>query len=408
MKTPYGLIGEKLGHSYSVPIHNSFGNNEYTLREISRKELSNFMTRRNFKAINVTIPYKTDVIPFLDEISDEARRINSVNTIVNRDGSLYGYNTDYYGFSYMARRAGISFKEKKVLILGSGGTSLTARTVAGDEGAREIVIISRTGENNYDNIDKHLDADIIVNTTPVGMFPKVDATPVKLEIFKNLCGVIDVIYNPHRTRLLIDAKRLGIPHINGLTMLAAQAKQAHELFFDIKADDSLINSAVKKLEDEKLNIVLVGMPGCGKTTIGKYIASKLKMDFCDTDEMIIKAEGKDIPTIFKDHGEPYFRNAEARALARATSLTRTVIATGGGAPLRTENQNAIMATGKVIWLKRDISELETRGRPLSKDTTALKEMYGKRKSIYELVSDYALNVAEFDKTRHEIIKYLNG
>ena len=333
MNTRYGLLGKKLGHSYSAPIHKALGNGDYSLVEIPPEGVDAFMREHDFDGINVTIPYKETVIPYLDEISDRAKKIGSVNTIINRDGKLYGDNTDYYGFSYMARSVGISFKDKKVIILGGGGTSLTAQAVTCDEGARQIVVISRRGENNYDNLHLHYDSEIIVNCTPVGMYPNIGDKIIDLEPFTKLKGVIDVIYNPSKTGILIDAKHRGIPYVNGLSMLVAQAKLAHELFFDTKVEDSEIERIKRQLEVEKLNVVFVGMPGSGKTTLANIVAKELGRKVVDTDDMIVEREGRSIPEIFASEGEPYFRSVEAQCVKEASLMEGVVIATGGGAIL---------------------------------------------------------------------------
>lgn len=405
MQTRYGLIGEKLGHSFSVPIHNMLGNTDYCLCEVAKDNLHTFMESHDFNAINVTIPYKTDVIEHLCYISDEAKRIGAVNTIVNHEGNLYGYNTDYYGFSYMAKKAGITFNGKKVIILGSGGTSLTSRTVAADEGAKEIVIISRNGKNNYSNISLHNDADIIINTTPVGMFPKTEDTPISLKGFKNLSGVIDVIYNPIRTKLLVDAKVYGIPYTNGLPMLVAQAKKAHELFFDTIVNDSEIDRITKKLELQKQNIILIGMPGCGKSTLAAALSEKLGRDIIDTDEEIVKTEGTSIPHIFEHNGEKYFRETEALCIKKACAEFGKIIATGGGAILKEENRTALMQSGLVIWLKRPLEELARSGRPLSKDIESLNLMYNKRLPLYEKTCDITFDIRpSAEESLHELLK----
>ncbi|MBR6513243.1 MAG: hypothetical protein IKT46_00265 [Clostridia bacterium] len=389
----YGLIGKKLGHSYSVPIHRALGNKDYTLKEIPPEGVESFMREHSFKGINVTIPYKEAVMPYLDEISDRAKRIGSVNTVVNRCGRLYGDNTDYYGFSYMAKSAGISFKDKKVVILGGGGTSLTAQAVTRDEGAREIIVVSRKGENNYDNLHLHYDAEIIINCTPVGMYPNVEDTLIDLEPFTKLCGVIDVIYNPSKTNILIDAKKRGIPCTNGLSMLVAQAKLAHELFFDTTVDDTEIERIKQDLELDKANIVFVGMPGSGKSTLSHSIASILGRKVIDTDDMICQRDCRSIPDIFADKGEEYFRDLESDCIKEACQSEKSVIATGGGAVLREENRRWIMRNSVVIWLKRPVQELARDGRPLSsEDDAKMQKMYEFREPFYNVVADIIIDV----------------
>ncbi|MBQ4601235.1 MAG: AAA family ATPase [Clostridia bacterium] len=410
MNTAYGLIGKKLGHSYSAPIHKALGNPDYSLVEIPPEGVDAFMREQNFKGINVTIPYKETVIPYLDEISDRAKKIGSVNTIVNRDGKLYGDNTDYYGFGYMAKSAGISFKDKKVIILGGGGTSLTAQAVTRDEGAREIVVISRKGENNYNNLYLHYDAEVIVNCTPVGMYPNIEDKLFDLEPFTKLQGVIDVIYNPSKTNILIDAKHRGIPYVNGLGMLVAQAKLAHELFFDTKVEDSEIERIKHELELEKLNIVFVGMPGSGKTTLSNIIAKELGRSVVDTDDMIVAKEGRTIPEIFADKGEGYFRDVEAECIKEACSYEKTVIATGGGAILREENRRNIMQNSIVIWLRSPIERLARKGRPLSsEDNGKMQKMLEYREPFYREVADIVTDVCTDPiATANEILKILRS
>ena len=410
MNTAYGLIGKKLGHSYSAPIHKALGNPDYSLVEIPPEGVDAFMRKHNFKGINVTIPYKETVVPYLDEISDRAKKIGSVNTIVNRDGKLYGDKTDYYGFSHMAKSVGISFKDKKVIILGGGGTSLTAQAVTRDEGAREIVVISRKGENNYNNLYLHYDAEVIVNCTPVGMYPNIEDKLFDLEPFTKLQGVIDVIYNPSKTNILIDAKHRGIPYVNGLGMLVAQAKLAHELFFDTEVADSEIERIKHELELEKLNIVFVGMPGSGKTTLSNIIAKELGRTVVDTDDMIVAKEGRTIPEIFADKGEGYFRDVEAECIKEACSYEKTVIATGGGAILREENRRNIMQNSIVIWLRSPIERLARKGRPLSsEDNGKMQKMLEYREPFYREVADIVTDVCTDPiATANEILKILRS
>ena len=388
----YGLVGKSLSHSYSKAIHGFFGNVEYDLLEIQGDDLDGFMRQADFNGINVTIPYKESVLPYC-RLDSVAQKIGSVNTVVNKDGTLYGYNTDYRGLSHMAKSAGITFAGKKVVILGSGGTSKTAACVAGDFNAKEVVVVSRAGENNYENIARHADADILVNTTPVGMFPGNGQTPVSLDVFDRLSSVVDVVYNPLRTRLLLDARERGIVATGGLVMLVAQALCAHNLFFDVEADDDAfdvkVGEVLAKTERLFLNIVLVGMPGCGKTSVGKKLAKNLEMTFVDTDTVIEEKAGRKPGDIIWESGEPFFRKLESEVISQVACGRRQVIATGGGSILAKENRDALLQNGTVIFLDREITALDTRNRPLSHD---LQAMHRQRRPIYESFCHHKVKV----------------
>jgi len=391
-----GLIGHKLSHSFSPEIHSYLADYEYKLYEMEENEVAEFLKNCPLDALNVTIPYKKTVMPFLDYISETAQRIGSVNTIVKRKDGLFGYNTDYYGFSYMVQKSGIEIKDKKVLVLGSGGASLTVKTVLSDMDAKEIITVSRSGENNYENIHIHADADVIVNTTPVGMFPNNGIAPVDLRIFKKLSGVLDLIYNPSVTRLLYDAEKLGIPHINGLTMLSAQAKKACELFLGTEIEKDPTTEIVKNIEKRLKNIVLVGMPGSGKSTAGKLLSEKLSKAFIDTDEIIIKNSAMPIPEIFSLYGEDEFRKRETEAAKEAGKTSGSVIATGGGIITREENYYPLHQNSYIIWLRRDTSLLPTDGRPISQQND-INELYKKRAPLYEKFSDAKVEVSDNPK-----------
>lgn len=403
-----GLLGRKLGHSYSPQIHSYLGTYSYDLFEKEPEEVADFIRNGDFTAINVTIPYKKDVIPYLDELSPTAQKMGSVNTVVRRsDGTLFGHNTDYFGFTSMVRRSGIPVVGKKALVLGSGGTSNTAVKALADLGA-QVVIISRSGENNYENLDLHADASVIVNTTPVGMYPKTGVAPVDLKRFPQLEGVLDVIYNPARTQLLLDAEAMGLPHDNGLWMLVAQAKEAAEYFTGTKLDDSMIETIHRKLSVQMQNIVLIGMPGCGKSTIGALLAKKLGRTLVDADAEIEQLAGKTIPEIFAQDGEDAFRNWETQVLAELGKRSGLVIATGGGCVTRQRNYPLLHQNGCIVWLQRDIQVLPTDGRPLSQ-ANDLGDMYTKRKPLYEDFADFSAdNNSTPEATVSAILAHLEG
>lgn len=402
------LLGRRLGHSLSAEIHKYLGSYDYTLYPLEPVELDAFFKREDFRGLNVTIPYKLDVLKYCSELSETAKRIGCVNTIVRRsDGSYFGDNSDYYGFSYMANKAGISFKGKKVLILGNGGASLTARLVASDLGASSIVIVARKLEDNFTNIDRHSDAEIIVNCTPVGMYPNNGERIVDLDIFPRLEGVLDMIYNPSRTPLLLDAADRSVKYANGLAMLVAQAAKSAEYFRH--EDDSYadIDEIVDKISRAQKNIVLVGMPGCGKSTVAKELSRKLDRELIDTDDMIVEKAGKSIPEIFADEGEICFRDLESECIKEAAKLSGRIIATGGGAVLRSQNREAIRGNSFVIYLKRDVTQLAQNGRPLSKDVSTLERMYEQRLPLYEFTSDVSVDVCENkEETLNNVLKLL--
>ncbi len=391
MNGTYGLIGRKLSHSYSPQIHSFLGDYKYNIYEMEETEVGTFLAKREFDAINVTIPYKKTVMPFLDRIDDSAIKIGSVNTIVKEsDGTLSGYNTDYYGFSYMLKKGNIDVKGKKVLILGDGGASATVQCVVRDLEAKEIIIVSRHTDTNYDNIHLHYDSDVIINTTPVGMYPKNLETLVELDNFTNLSGVADLIYNPKCTQLILDAEKRGINSISGLYMLSAQAKKAAEYFFRKEYDESIIEFITEKLSFELTNIVLVGMPGCGKTTTGKILAEDYSRNFVDTDALIIEKAGKSIPEIFNESGETGFRKIEAEVAEEVGKEKGLVIATGGGVIVTPENHDALRQNATVVFINRDIDVLPIEGRPLSQKNN-LNEMYEKRLPLYRKICHHEID-----------------
>lgn len=403
-----GLIGGKLGHSFSPQIHRRLADYSYRLFELEEHEVGDFLKNGDFDAINVTIPYKKTVMPFLSRISDEAVSIGSVNTVTrDADGNLVGDNTDYFGFSYLVRRSGIDVCGKHVVILGTGGASLTARAVCRDLGASALTFVSRSGDVNYENVYDVCQADsVIVNCTPVGMFPANGRSPVDLSRFKCCVGVIDMIYNPSKTKLLLDAERLGIPNINGLPMLVAQAKRACELFLGADIDDSEIDRIEREVRSEMENIVLIGMPGCGKSTVAYELSRLSGREVIDTDALTEKNEGMSIPQMFSERGEEYFRAAEHRAISEAGKQSGKIIATGGGAVTRSENYEPLTQNGRIFFIKRDIGALSRDDRPLSQGAD-LEKMYSDRLPMYMRFCDHEVeNRARPDDCANEILKIL--
>ena len=387
MKT--GLLGRHLSHSYSPQIHAMLGNDSYDLYEKEPEELESFLKDGNWTGINVTVPYKKDVIPYLDELSPIARKLGAVNTVVRQGGQLIGHNTDYFGFLTMVKASSLDVSGKKALVLGSGGASNTAVAVLEELGA-EVTVVSRSGQNNYENLHLHRDAAILVNTTPVGMFPHTDSTPVDLDMLPNLEGVLDVIYNPARTKLLLDAENRGLVTMNGLLMLVAQAKEAAEWFSGISISNEVIPSVLSALRRQMENIILIGMPGCGKSTIGKLLADRLGKEFIDADSVTADLAGMPIPEIFCQFGEDAFHSHETSALCSLGMKSGKIIATGGGCVTRERNYPLLHQNGTIFWIQRDLAALPTEGRPLSQKTKA-EEMYRIRKPLYEAFADHIIN-----------------
>lgn len=390
----YGLIGEKLGHSFSPLIHGKFADYQYDLIETPVEGLEDVLHNEEYGGFNVTIPYKTEVMKYLDEISDIAKRIGAVNTIVrNEDGKLCGYNTDYYGFTYLLEKIDVEVKGLKCLVLGSGGASKTVQTALSDLGAKEVVVISRTGENNYQNLEKHEDADFIVNTTPVGMYPNNGKKPLSISEFKYLKGVVDLIYNPYRTKIVLEAIARNIPASGGMEMLVGQAREAVEVFLGQDIEDEKMEDALDEIKRETLNQILIGMPGSGKTTLGLEMAEHMGREFVDIDQMIEERAGMSIPEIFEQKGENYFRDLETKMLEEVCIKTGLVIATGGGVVKRSVNYYILKQNAVLIWVKRDLDKLEKSGRPLSL-STPIEKLYEERKPLYSSWSDYYINNKE--------------
>lgn len=405
----YGCIAEKLSHSFSKEIHNHLFDYKYELKEIPKGELDAFMAERNFKAINVTIPYKQDVIPHLDSISDIAKKIGAVNTIVNDNGILKGYNTDFQGMCALIKRAGISLENKKVLILGSGGTSKTAKVVAEFLGCKEVYKVSRSANDHritYEEaLSVHGDAEIIINTTPVGMYPNIGNAPIDVNAFDNLEAVVDAVYNPLRSKLVCDALEKGIKATGGLYMLVAQAAYAAEKFTYETVSEETIEKVYRNMVNTKQNIVLIGMPGCGKSTIGKLLAQETGHKFIDTDEEIVKKIGKTIPDIFAEVGESGFRKIESEVIKEISSVQNAVIATGGGAVLNKDNVRSLKENGRIYFIDRSLDKIAaTSDRPLSSNRTDLEKRYNERYGIYVSSCDRHIKAGDIAFDNMNIIK----
>lgn len=405
----YGLIGKSLVHSFSKELHGLIDSYDYSLCELSENALKNFFLEKDFKGVNVTIPYKQTVIPMLDYIDCSAEKIGAVNTVVNRAGKLSGYNTDFSGMKFLIEKTyGDSFFGKKVLILGTGGTASTAFAVSKELGSEEIYLVSRSPLNDEisykDALTVHNDAQIIINTTPVGMYPNTDALPIELDNFIKLELVVDAIYNPINTRLVLKAKEMNVKAVGGLLMLVAQAVFAYALFFDKEPSEKLVLYTYKTLKKQKQNIALIGMPSSGKTTIGTEIAEILGMQFIDTDQLIVKKAQKTIPEIFSQDGEECFRKLENEVVAEISKLNGAVISTGGGVVLNQENIENLKSNSLVFFLDRELSELlPTEDRPLANDLEKIKNLYNQRIDLYRNSADFIIKNKNIHDSVNEII-----
>lgn len=400
-----GLLGRKLGHSYSPQIHAHLGNYSYVLFEKEPDALGEFLHSEDFTGLNVTVPYKKEVIPYLDELSPRAKELGAVNTIVRRDGKLIGHNTDYFGFETMVDASGLCVSGKKVLVLGSGGASNTVCAVLTSLGA-DVVVISRSGDQNYQNLHRHRNAALIVNTTPVGMYPNNGVSPVDLSLFPSLEGVLDLIYNPARTQLLLDAQARGLVAQNGLLMLVAQAKESAEWFTRKKISNQVIPEIHTILQRQMENIILIGMPGCGKSTIGAQLALQLGKQFVDADQAMESKTGRKPSSIISQDGEATFRLLETQTLEELGKRSGLVIATGGGCVTQKRNDPLLRQNGVLIWLERDIHKLPTANRPLSQRTSP-QELYRLRKPMYQAFADHIIdNNADPQQTILKIMEAL--
>ncbi len=398
-----GLLGEKLGHSYSPAIHALLGDYEYKLYEVAPEALADFIQTGAWDGLNVTIPYKKAVVPFCAELSPTARALGSVNTLVRRpDGSIFGDNTDFFGFAQMVRASGIRVEGEKAVVLGSGGASVTVCAVLRELGAREITAISRQGEDNYTNLDRHRDAALVVNTTPVGMYPRNGESPLSLDAFPQCRGVLDIIYNPARTALLLQAEERGIPCASGLRMLVAQAKASAQQFTGTPIPDDRIEPILRKMERTLWNIILVGMPGCGKSTVAATLGRELGMEVVEADALIARQAGMTIPEIFAAEGEAGFRARETAVLTQQGKRSGIILSTGGGCVTREENYPLLHQNGRIFWLTRGLDKLAKDGRPLSLSTPA-EVLWQQREPLYARFADARVdNDGRLDDTLRHI------
>ena len=402
-----GLLGETLGHSYSPMIHHQLGDYDYRLFEIPRDALDAFLESGDWDGLNVTIPYKKAAVPYCGALSEAAAKLQSVNTLVRRpDGTLYGDNTDLYGFLYMMRRSGIQPAGKKALVLGSGGASVTVKAALEQLGA-SVTVISRSGPDNYANLDRHADARIIANTTPVGMYPHNGAAAVDLRQFPYCEGVLDIVYNPARTALLLQAEELGIPCAGGLSMLVAQARRSSELFTGAVMDDGVLERVERTVQGRLRNIVLIGMPGSGKTTIAAALSRTLGREAVEADDLISQKAGMSIPEIFAQSGEEGFRALETEVLAEQGKRSGIILSTGGGCVTRPENYPLLHQNGVIFCLTRALSKLPTDGRPISQSTD-LAQLYARREPLYRHFADVMVsNDGAPEDTLHTIMEVLS-
>lgn len=405
----YGLIGEKLGHSFSKEIHERIADYTFDLCPLSKEEFKVFMSKKEFKAINVTIPYKKDVIPYLDEMDESATAIGAVNTIINKNGRLIGHNTDFSGFLYMVKKHNVQMKGKKVLVIGNGGASAAIQAVVKHEEAQTLVVVDIVPGNGAITYEEcfthHLDAEVIINTSPIGMYPNLGKAPIDLAQFTNCKAVMDVIYNPILTRLCFEAQEANMQRVIGLEMLIAQAKQSVEFFLETTIDDAIIDEIYQDMLVDRCNIVLIGMPSAGKTTIGKMLEQRLGKQFIDLDDVVVQKAGKSIPEIFAESGEAAFRAIESEVAIELSKQNNLIIATGGGTIKQKSNMDYLRQNGITIYIDRDVDKLISAdpNRPLSKSKEALRQLHEERHALYEKYAAYiAMNNDDIEETVHEI------
>ena len=404
----FGLLGEKLGHSFSPQIHRALAGYDYQLLPTPPEAVEDLFRRRPFRGVKVTFPYKRTVLDLCDEVDPRARAIGAVNTVVNRAGRLTGYNTDLDGLMYLARRTGVDMAGKKVVVLGSGGTSHTACAAARELGAAQVITVSRRGEDNYGNLSRHAGAQVLINTTPVGMYPHNGASPVSLDAFPQLTGVLDVVFNPLRTALILAAEERGLPCAGGLAMLVAQARRASELFTGSPIPDGRTEEVLRELTGQVRNVVLIGMPGCGKSAVGRELARRMGRPFADLDKLIEEQAGRTIPEIFAQEGEAAFRSLESQVVREAGRETGRVVSTGGGVVTRRENRAPLRQNGVIVHLTRDLSLLSKKGRPVSQGTD-LGELWAQRAPLYRAFADITVeNSGTIQETAGMIEKELNA
>lgn len=404
-----GLLGEHLSHSFSPLIHASLCDYTYELAECAPDAVEAFVKQGGFDAFNVTIPYKKAIIPYLDRISPEAASIGAVNTVVRRaDGTLDGYNTDYFGFDAMLSASKIDVRGKKALVLGSGGASATVQAVLRDRGVGEIIVVGRSLENNYENLGRHTDAQVIVNTTPVGMYPKNGTSPIELANFPKCIGVLDVIYNPAKTALVLDAEERGIPAMSGLLMLVAQAARAFEYFTGDMVEDGAIEEITQRLSAMTGNVILIGMPGCGKSTVGQLLSEKMGRPFFDADDEFLKRHGISPAEAITTRGEEIFRAMEHEVTLALGAMSGAVISCGGGVVTREINYRPLHQNGVIVYLRRELSKLTSSGRPLSQKTSP-EALYLARKDAYERFADLTVDSTEIpDKTAEAMLSAISA